>query len=897
MNVSSRRILWVVCISVLVVLLLLFLPWGRVEEDVRLPESSGVVSDSETLSPTTTPTHTVNLAPPLSEPSEAQPAETEIAREIPSPGSLHIRIVDAIGDPIAIGQVAVDGREFSFSGGELDIFGLEPGKCTMVASADGYDSATRTINVPANEDVVITLEYLCSFEIGVYSSQKFVSPIAGAEVIVWNGLPVRRPVGHEAAPNVYLVPDEADLVRLHRDESGIHVIGVESYSGIRPDDFDPEAGDLVVGISGNMWRPGDQTTIEEWRTVFTAAGQSGSTRLRIWDAIIAYGKANPSSRHDDFIEFERDGSRHICTTGKMNTSQRGEIAARGTTDSDGRCRFENLPARTYFVQAHKENQRTNFGVIHPARGGGKIYMADSCTLYVTVKYSAVSLIYEEGGISGTHVHLKSSDESESAGMRIGRTDKAGRVCFEAVPWGRYQLTATPPRNLYLGSKTIDITLQEPQQSFSIQFGSKSYVISGTVLTADTKEPVPGFLLELRNLDLPLPRSTTSKRDGSFAFTVYRPGEYEIRPIVSRDGYKGYLPTGWGLSLGDHTKAILKVSVEDKDVEGLEYLVLAGVKTRFRGKVTTTDGSPVSGIDVFLSVPKYVTASGGTTGEDGRFDLSVYLPPDDMEHREEIAASIDGPRQAATMLPPVEYRDVQGNSIGMTLGGRFWPGPPRKVERGVSPVEFRVGDTVSNIHIIMRKADDAPALVGTITTEDGKWPVEFQIRVIQNDRGLDGQLELDHSFRVDWVQPGPFWLHIAGSMNPRLSYGEFGLRQTQPYCSQSLEMEMPPDQKTLQVDIVVPTAGHLAGRVIDKEGQPVMDAKILVHGTELSPGQSITDILPFFTDENGLFWVYGQRIGKEHTIEVIPPDATEPATRLEGIEPPEQNIVVVIDDSK
>ena len=320
-----------------------------------------------------------------------------------------------------------------------------------------------------------------------------------------------------------------------------------------------------------------------------------------------------------------------------------------------------------------------------------------------------------------------------------------------------------------------------------------------------------------------------------------------------------------------------------------------MKTRFKGDVKTLDGVPVTDIEVFLDIPKYVTVSEGKTDDNGRFDLTICLPADDMEHHEEIAAVVKGPWRKATTLPPVTVRDEKGNPIGMFSGASFSHGFPRNLEYGSSPVQFKVGDTISNIHIIMQRADDSPALVGTITTEDEKWPVSFQIQVTQENHGLNGQVELDHSFRVDWIRPGPFLLNIYGSPTPNTPYDRFGFRQNQLYCSQTLELEMPADQQILHVDVIVPKAGELAGCVINQERQPVVDAKILVHGTEYPDGKTITDIIPFYTDENGLFWVYGQRVGKDHIIEVIPPGASEPdpTARLEGIKPPDRNITIML----
>ncbi|MFH1743442.1 MAG: hypothetical protein ABIH23_30935, partial [bacterium] len=622
-----------------------------------------------------------------------------------------------------------------------------------------------------------------------------------------------------------------------------------------------------------------------------------SLRLRVWDTLVAHEHNKHTRSGGDFIEFERNGSRHSCQTGKMDASQRGRIVAKGTTDSSGQCRFENLAAGIYFVQARKDNLWTEFAVIHPARGGQDLYLARAGILHLLVKYAASS-VFAEGAISGAGVELKSP---QSLIPTVRQTNVFGEVDINPVLWGSYQLTVSPPQALFLESKTTEIDVEEPDTFVCIEFEAKRYSISGAVLTVGKKKPVAEFGLGRRCLSdvLEAPRLCKSKEDGSFVFSGIRPGEYEIRPDIPRGTYKGYMPAGWQPALGDPTQATIKVTLEDKDVTGLEYLVVGGVKTRFKGEVTKSDGSPIQDAFVSLDVPEYITESGDSSGEDGRFDLCIFLPPDDREHGADIKAIVYGPRPLQSKEVTERTMDVGGGIVAtVRVGQPLGPKYQQTLLQGSCPVNFKVGDTVRDIHVVMKGPDEAPAVVGRIITEDGIWPIPLIITMwYEDDRGPDryAQIAEDGSFRIDWMHPGPFTLRVDffGSLMAKVD-STFDVTPNQPVCPKFIRLEMPADQRILHVDVSLSKAGQIAGRVINKESQPIIGARIIVRGTDYSPNKSITEIHTFETDEDGLFWVYGQQVGKEHTVEVVLPGASEPAARIEGVKPPEQNIIFRLD---
>ncbi|MFH1743879.1 MAG: hypothetical protein ABIH23_33150 [bacterium] len=856
-----------------------------------------VVVENQTGSRTVTPdepfamqTNKIIAAAPRSPTAIPVPTPT-IAREFPPvPGQLHINITDAMGDPIQSGNIQINEKNYGFVDGHLEIPELSAGIHALAASAEGYESATKTIEIPETRETTITLEYLCSFEVLVESGkEKGGSPVEGAEVLIWKGPSVQRPVGRMTtlkSPMSYDIGDTNEI-RVQWEQNGLRVVGVSGYreQGYKSEPGEvikPLPGDLIVGISGRMWRQGDRTGISPVSALhFAPPGKSIESRLRVWDAIEAHaafsGKESASS---DYVEVERDGERVYFDTWRIDSSHRGELVARRTTDSMGRCSFENLPAGIYYAQARKETTRSMVAVIHPAYTGMRFWMISEKENFVMVfvRRSGVKS-RSRADIPGVNVQLISRGETEGKGIYVANTGWDGIARLKSIPWGDYTLTVTPPSKLSASppSKNIEVSVEEASTRFAVEFEvEEGYTISGTVVRADTKEPVPGFSLALilmREYGLKDVYDTTkSDNSGRFVFLHVLPGEYEINAYaLNPSEYTGFLPPNKAPHAPDlqPIRQTCAVTVKDEDVHGVEKLVLPGVRTRFTGQVLTSEGSPVAG--AFLSFGKGqggLLESGDRSGEDGRFDLSILWPQDTRKYKMELEAYV--------MTHPETQILEDGSS--------YTP-MPRVIAKGSRQIKFRIGDTVSDIRIVLEPVAEGATLVGTITTEDGVWPVPVNLYAVQGGNILHPQLLSDGSYRINFIQPGPFGLNVFPKQRRPGEPGGGAFPPERSYRAACLELEMPLDKETLTVDVTLKIGSYLTGKIIDEQRQPISFARVNAESSE-SSGLAVTD-------ENGVFWIGGVCPEQPHNIKVTLNRKKEPSAHLENISPPAENIVIMI----
>ena len=110
----------------------------------------------------------------------AVPGAPQIAMEaenVPEPedappqGVLQVRIVDALGEPVANAGIEIGGGKHKAPGGEISVDVLPQQPLALTAFADGYESVQQTIDSPAGRSITVELEYLCAFEVFVYRSR------------------------------------------------------------------------------------------------------------------------------------------------------------------------------------------------------------------------------------------------------------------------------------------------------------------------------------------------------------------------------------------------------------------------------------------------------------------------------------------------------------------------------------------------------------------------------------------------------------------------------------------------------------------------------------------------------------------------------------------------------
>ncbi|MFH1742183.1 MAG: carboxypeptidase-like regulatory domain-containing protein [bacterium] len=360
--------------------------------------------------------------------------------------------------------------------------------------------------------------------------------------------------------------------------------------------------------------------------------------------------------------------------------------------------------------------------------------------------------------------------------------------------------------------------------------------------------------------------TTSGADGQFEFTAVVPGEYSLACPTDIESYRGYLPIYAHISPDDpFADCTRQFTVGEEDVTDIECEVFPCAVTRFSGRVTTPEGTPVEGACITLgkhgAAQNPFCESENVSDKNGIFSFSMIKPLDDIVHKDEIFAVI-----ARTIEVPSNTVTGMGNIRYGT----------QHCARGSCPIEYQLGDTMSDIHIVVMPVDTHHTLEGRIETEDGVWPIQVRVEVSQKNRGIPGEVDADGSYSIEALEPGPLTLHVE----PHRDIGA--------YCRQSIKMEMPRDQERLLVNVALKKAGHCAGTVIDKNKNPIHSARVSFRG----PAPRLAH-----TDEAGRFRCGGLQEGGEYTIMVTLESSSEPVARLEGIKPSADNIVIMVDQAE
>ena len=816
--------------------------------------------------PTSTPLPTVAAVPiPTAEPGSEDPQV---------PGTMQIQIVDALGDLIRDTSVEVGGEVYDAPSGHVTVQDLADGRHVVTAHALGYESVQQTLAVPASGPQAITLEYLCSFVVEAHDTKEGGKPVAGVEISIWEGPPVQRPVKDTITVTVRDSSggnyDEVK-VALRRESDGIRVVRAEGFWGVSIHEehmqtTNPEAGDMIIGLNGSMWRAGDHTQYPYYSDLM---GKPIHSRLRIWDSIVALSESEHDSGHGGTLELERNGGRFNFTFLGANEETRGKVVTKAITGANGQCQFENLPARIYFATARIGDARSFPRIIRPSHSWEKIWYTNESNNQVWVDVTIAGVeVFPHKYIARADVQLKSVDRNI---IMSGETDRFGTARFKSVPWGKYRMTVTPPARLDASpaSMTLDVDAERPHNGVDAEFDVRlGPSVSGRVLQVGTEEPVEGFPLQLQRKRSEYARTRTDA-EGGFSFPNVISGDYRVASTLNRRTCNGFLPAPKSLSFEEP-----RFEVNDEDVRDLVYYVVPGVETHLSGVVEYEDGSPAS--DARIGVSVGVTKSGDRADSNGRFDLALLAPESDDEYEVEIHAQVKETIRETLMGP----------------GGKPMSSMTEKIRgSGSSPIAFRAGGTVDGIRITFPLPEDKPAVVGKISTVDGGLipPQHFSMSVYayQGRQPRHGRVEPDGSYKIENVEPGPVTVYCA----PRGRGISGSDRQTpEPSVSYLMEMhrlEMLENQMTLEFDITLERATHFYGKVIDGDHNPAHEVYVKaigLGGESYGLGE---------TDRRGVFLVDGIHPGVEHTLVASTEIQGGTLTVLEHLMPPDENIVLMV----
>ena len=794
--------------------------------------------------------------------------------------SIQIRIVDALGDPIQKGIVQINGQTKEFTDGEIRIDHVPPGQHQITASSDGYQSVAKEQNFPSQENVTVEMEYLNSFECKVVRKvgQDNLRPISGAEVFVYPGPKIVRPVNNNITIPVHTVNQGIAQIQITRNKDNNFFI-TNSPAILNMMDMRKSIGDQVIGFN----------QFTEHRTEFP---ENISKRLRIWDSLNAYNSfpASKCSMIYEELVLSRESTTYKVTLPLMFFEDEIKPVTQGISGVNGICRFNNLPAGTYFVQSRQNQSRSQIGVLHPCHRYEDLFLSEKTSLYIDVKRS-ISIGLSSAAIPNAKITLQSA-ENDSKALFMALTDRFGNANIEQIPFGHYQLTVTPPDTMKQAPQIVQVNLNDEKKSIVILFEEESYLVSGKMLFADSKEPVSGFPLTLvgfikRSEDLPYSELGNTKpvytnSDGSFQFDGVPPGKYGIELTV----------TPWDV-VPLYEKELLSASkqtaiddrgnfeVIDKDITGLEYIVEREVITQIDGIVLDKSGNPVSSARILFDKGFYhFVEKNPVTGNDGRFHLSIKTKSSLNTDSISIAAYVKKP------VEPVQPNAGERNGGGGGGGALPRVPDPKTIQCwGESLISFKAGTKVENIKIVVDVPENHISISGKITTADGKPYSKVRINTYQDKGSIPGIVNPDGSYYVTYLDPGAVKLMVDPDQ-VRQFIPQFGFRDVVPVCDQSHQLTIP-QQGTLQFDIHLVNSTSISGMVKDKQNMPSSYCTITAYkGDDLASRDS--------TDKRGFFYLGYLKPDASYRLVIQNPDISKkPLSILENVKP-QKNLVVVIE---
>ncbi len=828
------------------------------------------------------------------------------------PNLLSIHVVDALGDSIQNARVEVAGKIHDSTNGLFSIPGLDEGAQTVTASAEGYASVQKKVQLPSHEVVEIPLEYTCSFEITVLNSPEGGVPVTGAEVKIWEGPEVPRPVGDSLTVRRRNILWDAwdDSIVLRREDGRIRVTDTVGEGRFRfethPGSPIPRKGDTITGLTYDR-RPTQLRSL-----------------LRLWDSLAVLCPSGEDSEQSLWMELNCDGSDFTGSFYGAGKARRMLVDST-VTDAEGKCAFRDLPARLYFASAQSSGMVSFIHRICPSFSATTIplFPEDQNKLIIrAIKKDAT--YYKEKGIGEAEVRIRASGRMV---LISGITDRWGETILKPLPSGEYKVTITLPEaaNAVPVQKTVEVCIEEPSTHLVVPFEVRDkYRVAGRVLRADTGKPVAGYHVQLsceihrmtkeemrkaeeemlRKLRRTFPKEyggyavTETNRNGEFEFYPVEYGEYLIEnsltvhtPERSFDGYVPAPPQGQALDKDPH------FWIENADVTGLEIYVLPGVMTHFSGQVLMADGEPAGSATVVLNAGRdSVSAS---TYEDGNFEMNLFTVPNDDP--------VTGVFEVEKKYNEGEAKTVLKN--GQQLLGVVW-GPKGEI-RGTLAIEYRPGDTIENITIVLEPEETGPILTGVLKTEAGIVPelVQFfSLRASQDSLewiSNNARIQENGSYSVELkgFQPGAFMFELNCSQ-PEPKSGEMNQLHLPPpanYLSQWIELALPENAEVLHHDFVLEEASYFYGKVVDQDYKPVAKVRVraydaaapsyaAAHGVSGEIGYRATSD----TDVNGMFLLDGIRRDLKYKLEVGELSGSgTPLAELDNLKPPSDNIVIQV----
>lgn len=291
---------------------------------------------------------------------------------------------------------------------------------------------------------------------------------------------------------------------------------------------------------------------------------------------------------------------------KPDDSSTSQITFQTVSDDSGRFELKSLWPGAYHLTAVAEHYLPHVQPSLPADDSSHTLL-----LRTESEIGATVINQDKQPVFMASVQLQQTEGSGSTAVQL-TTSQNGSALFTKLQPGVYQIQAQHPDYEAADKSNAVVDLRSDRQDCVLVLNHKGYSISGQVLTMQSREPVPDFVVDLKlGIDAmgEAIQSVTSGAQGEFQFTNIHRGEYQIGDPYNRINKD----SPYQFPIGHDVKR----SVIDHDVEGVELLVMESGSVS--GRVTNSEGKPVSQAIVGC----FWGRERATTDEEGRYRIALH----------------------------------------------------------------------------------------------------------------------------------------------------------------------------------------------------------------------------------------------------------------------------------
>lgn len=804
-------------------------------------------------------------AAPISSAS-GQEAEPSVVLSASQPlENLVLHIQDAMGEPIASGVLSAGTKEYKFTKGLLTITDPWAAEIPVNVSAAGYAPVEKVVNPDDVSSHTVVMEYVSSFEFNV--SHTDGSAVAQHYSIrLWKGESPQRPL--QAAASVLTTKSGANLNKtgfaLQQGECRV----IQGLFPCRPADqfFDfasdgyAMTGDLLLNVGNCAWagntmpqydmhqRPGFSWNARN----FIPIRKAQSSKLRIWDTLcLAQQKeSNSTNLNNEKCEIQRNAKTgyYFLTFPELPADR--PVFRELQTDSNGKCRIDDLPPALYYAQAYKDDQTSAVIPLHPACGGVTLGVENHSRVWVWVKREGLEQKNRKRSfIDGSEVFLQAL--KPQTGFYSAVT-KDGNVDFQNVPYGNYHLIVNP----YDGQRVEkDVLIQKPEERIDVSIsGWEKYAITGIVIEAETGKPVSNYELILDELNTT--EVVKTDEEGRFVFPDMQVGMYRINIDLSRMEDFPYLPRReFLLKKYDRFITLRTVAVPD-DVPDNKTVVIKldkALETRFSGKVITKDQKPAAGAAISISCedPVYITKKSKlftvpqkpVTDQNGNFSVKVVCGKETLVKQcsFEIAALYGSQKLPDSLLNKEQWEKEHWEAAGGYVEAR---------NLGSLLLDGKPGQVFDNLQIVLSGKNDG-VIHGKLLAEEENF-VAVDVYVQQNAFKMRGKVDENGNFTIENLAPGDFELRVEPQWRIEVET-PYDLKTPQKYLEERLKLRMPENQKEMYVDVTLRKNSYLMGWIGYAGGDPFRFASV---EAEKENKEKVIYLNSVATNHKGFFFIDG-----------------------------------------